>query len=232
MSFGVGTTGSSDCLFTTANLASPVLRTICMWLKATVLGAGIFRSIHVMNDAGPTHTQGQDILTSDHLQLAQTGGTSVEFSSGNPTFTNWIFYAMTAGAAGANSIIQYFCDNASGALTSQSTTGLASWTPTAMALGAYATSGTGPFADVYNLMEWDSVLSPTQLLAQKKQFAPVTVTALRRWMKGLNGATAGTDSSGNGFSMTNSGTLVDGASNPSFGLKVQPALLFPRSVYV
>lgn len=206
---------SSDGLFTASNLASPVLQTLCGWLKFTTLNAGTLRSLIAMNDSGPVHTNTLNILTNDDIQLAQLTGSNTQ-GPPNPTFTNWNFYAWTTGPAGAGSFIGYFCDNASSSLTTMTPlTGVASWTPTAMAIGIVG--GNGPaIVEGYNWLEWDSVLTPTQLLAQKNQLAPVTLTSIRRIMVGTNGATAGTDTSGHGFSMTNSGTLVDGTDNPTF----------------
>lgn len=209
-------TNSSDVLFTSANLASAVQVTYCFWAKFTAAGAGLVRDLFTLHDAGPTNTVKLDWTSGNTLQVLAS--TNANFGS-TPTIGNWNFYALTAGAAGAGSVIGYFRDNASGSLASQAVTGV-SFTPNTLTLGQVGAATSA--AEFAYFMEFDNTLSAAQVLTQSSRSTPITSgLTLRRYLALTNAASAGTDTSGNGFNLTVSGALTDGASLPAFPTAAQ-----------
>lgn len=208
-------TNSGDNINVATNLASNVNRSCCIWAKFTIAGAGTQRSIMTLKDSGPVHSQDMTYSTGDHLVLGQSSGTSTNFPS-DPTITNWTFYGSTATTAGAGSYNGYFRDNSAVAFTTLSSTGIASFTPTTLVIGQVNIASGVPAAEMGFFKEWDAVLTPTEMLAESFRATPVRVANLRRYVALSTAATAGTDTSGNGFNLTISGTLTDGASAPIF----------------
>lgn len=206
-------TNTSDVLFGTTNLASNVLRTVLLWAKFTVVGAGTSRVLTMLNDAGPTHSQKIEWAAANHLFLNQDSITGTQFGT-DPTLTNWTCYAMTATAAGANSLIGYFRENGAGSFTTLPVTGIASFTASSITVGQIANATAA--AEFAFFREWDAVLTPTELNAEFASATVVRTANLRRNLPMTNAASAGTDISGNGFNLTISGSLTDGASLPTF----------------
>lgn len=224
--------GSSAVIFATANfVASTVNASFCGWVQATVVGAGLVRPVWYITDSGAAHGYHLYWDSTNLLTFGQDSGVAPIAFSPSPTITDWIFWGAVMGPAGAGSVKVYYRDNASGALTLLTTTGIAAFTPTIEAEGQFGNSSSTPEANFYNYFVFDGQMTAAQMLAQSLQVAPISAAGLtlKRWIRQDNGATAGTDYSGNGFNMTNSGTITDGATNPTFPSTSAAALLLANS---
>lgn len=208
-------TDSNDVLFSTTNLLSSVNMTVCFWIKFVTAGAGFIRQMWSLQNSGNS-VNNSLIWTAANAAQMSSGANAVSLS-GTPTIGDWLFMAYTATTAGAGSAIAYWRDNVDVALASAVSVTGSSFTPAILSLGQVA-QNVAAAAELANYMEFDSVLTATQLLAQSKTITPITAggLTLRRNIAMLNAATAGNDTSGNGFNLTISGTLTDGASSPTF----------------
>lgn len=211
-------TNSSDVLFATAGFAtSQVNVSYCFWeFVVTNVAAIVIPDFYITN-SGTSAGYHYYRDNTDLMRVAQDGGAGGNFTTLAP-YGQWNFKYMTAGTAGANSVNANWCDNSTRTFsTLLSLTGIATFTPSVEAIGQVAQNGL-VVADFYNYIVFNGVLTAAQMLAQSKQVAPITGSGLtvQRWIRMDNAATAGTDYSGNGNNMTISGTLTDGASNPTF----------------
>lgn len=202
---------SNSGLSATSNLSNPQSCTKTVWAKMAGMPSN-FQTILNTRNSGFTAFNQLFVDASGVLNIGTAPGTTNTFGS-SPTYTDWVFYAMTAGAAGAGSLIAYYQDNAGGGLHSASITG-----------SSFTASNDEIAANLFNepitfayYKEWSTVLSPTQLQAEFLSAAPViTGATLRRDLVIANAASAGVDSSGNGFGMATIGTVSDGVGSPTF----------------
>lgn len=208
-------TDSSDCLFGSTNLLNPVVMSICLWVKFVTAGAGAIRSVWTLTNSGNSVNNG--ILWNPSNLAQMNSGANATAYPVNPTIGNWNFMAFTATTAGVNSANSYYRDNASTVLSTVASATGVSFTSAQVIVGQVA-ANIAAAAELAYYMEFDSVLTPTQLLAQSNTPTPITAggLVLRRNLQMTTAATAGNDTSGNGFNLTVSGTLTDGSSNPTF----------------
>lgn len=203
-------TNSSDVLYTTANLP-PGISTRCGWTKFTAIGAGGSGGhLTDLQDSGPSHQFGLNMTSGPVFELINYPNAGASFGS-NPSTSAWFFWAVTNAGTGAGNCIGYWQNNTGGGFVTVSGAGLA-FTPTQSSLGQVGSATCS--AEFAYFMEFDSVLTPTQLASQFLSATPLT--SARRYLVMTAAASAGTDTSGNGYNMTVSGSLTDGASNPTF----------------
>jgi hypothetical protein len=202
---------ASADLTATTNLLNPVSCTRSIWVKfdAALTGNDF---IFVSTNTGFTSEVGmQWILSPAHLYAISNGTGGTQFGS-DPTATHWVNYMQTSGAAGASSVNSYFQDNSGGGFTTIATTGVNFTNVEDFVLGSNADACTAAY-----YMEWSVVLGSTDRNTQFLSATPVVqLGSLRRYLAMTNAASVGTDTSGNSFNMTGSGTITDGASLPTF----------------
>lgn len=194
-----------------SNLSNPASCTKLVWAKLAGVPTN-FQTILNTRNSGDTIFNQLFVDSSGNLNIGTAPGTFNNFSA-NPTYTNWNCYAITAAAVGAGSLIAYSQDNAGSGFNSASITGQ-----------AFTNSDDEIACSLYNqpitfayYMEWNIVLTPTQLAAQFLSATPViTGASLSRYVIMPNEASGGVDSSGNGFGMTTIGTISDGVGLPTF----------------
>ena len=213
--------GANNGLTATTNLSNAQSFTKLFWAKMSAGPTGFTGLLSTVNSG----------VTAYATLYAGTGvaDLAVESSSQNlafgsqPTFTDWTCYALTGTTAGANSLIGYWQDNAGGGFVSKSCTG----TTITVSNDNILNNGTLPVSiTAAYYMEWNVVLTPTQLQAQfLSASAVITGASLRRYLALSNAASAGTDTSGNSFNMTAVGTLADGTGLPTFPNLVPQLLL-------
>lgn len=226
--------GASSCLFSgSANNfpTSTVNYSACGWFQETVASTAVIRSLFNLGNSGPLQTHQVARLSNDDIQFSQVSGAVAEFSP-SPTPADWVFVGWVSGPAGANSITVYTRDNSSSVfLTPVQLAGIAAFTASGVVVNQYGVSNSTPAGNGYNYLLFDGQMTAAQMLAQSLQVAPITGAGLtlRNWIRQDNGATAGTDFSGNGFNMTISGTVTDGATNPTFPTTSAAALLLANS---
>lgn len=205
-------TNSSDVIFAPANYP-PAISTRCGWTKFTAIGAGGSGGLLTnLTDSGPSNAAGLTFASSSVFQLTQTPTGNVSFGSA-PSTSGWFFWAITNAGAGAGNLLGYWQNNAGGGFVTASQTGL-SFTPNNDYIGQVGSATCS--AEFAYYKEFDSVLTPTQLAAQFLSAAPISGPTCRRHLVMAAAASAGTDTSGNGFNFSVSGSLTDGADNPTF----------------
>lgn len=202
---------NSSGLQSSSNLSNSQSVTKLIWCKYGAQPVSYSPLISSFN-AGVTVYEEMYANTSLSLHSSSAG---VNFGAA-PTWTNWNCYAWTGTTAGANSLKGYQQDDAGGGFNTISTTGIA----VTMDTDRIGTGGNNQTMTVAYYMEWNVVLTPTQLAAQFLSATPlITGASLSRYLPLVNAATAGNDTSGNGFNMTAVGTLSDGTGLPTFPKK-------------
>jgi hypothetical protein len=193
------------------NLSNPQSCTKMVWAKLAATPTN-FQTILNTRNSGATLFNQLFVDSSGNLNIGTAPGTFTNFSA-NPTYTGWVCYVMTSTTVGAGSLIAYYQPNAGGGFTSASITGQAFTIST----DEIASEQLNQAATMAFYMEWNIVLTPTQLQSQFLSQSPnVALGNLSRYEQMTNAATAGIDSSGNGFNMSVVGSLTDGASLPTF----------------
>lgn len=203
---------SGNGLTSTLNLSNPQLQTKLIWAKFSASPATFTVIFSAHNGA---FTQFAALLpsqfTAGNLSVGTGPGVGNQGFPSQPVWTNWNCFAITAGPAGAGSLIGYWQDNAGGGFKSVATTGIA-FTNTNDDIGKNAMP---VVMTVAYYMEFNAVLTPTQLQAQFVSATPLIFGSLRRYYILADAVTAGVDSSGNGFNMVGTG-LSDGVGLPTF----------------
>ena len=213
-------TSANTGLDSTTNLSNPQSCTKLVWAKLAAPPANFQTFLGTYN--GP-HTSFNSIFADNagHLQIGTSPGTSANFTSA-PTWGNWNCYAITNATAGANSFKGYWQDNAGGGFVSQSINGI-SFTVTNDDIANLYLNQSMTMAFY---MEWSVPLSLSDLNTQFLSNAPIVqLGSLRRYNILSNSATAGNDTSGNGYNMTVNGSISDGAGLPTFPSNNQQPLL-------
>jgi hypothetical protein len=223
------TTGSG--LQASSNLSSPQSFTKLIWAQFASTPTTLSDLIGAQNTAASTLAALVPVeFNSGKLSVSTgSGGGSDSFAS-QPTWTDWTCYALTGTTAGSGSLIGYWQDNAGGGFVSRSVTGV-SFTNAFDNIGMNTMSVA---TTVAYYMEWNVVLTLTQLNAQFLSATPViTGASLSRYLPLAAATGAGADSSGNGFNMTINGSLTNGATLPTFpALSVPGAGPVPRTIFI
>ena len=212
---------NTDTLSATTHMpSSPINHSVFGFGKLINSVGGTFRPFYSLYDSGFSGTTCQilrvDAGSNDLLIL---GGSNAAQVLASVSTGLWFAWALTCAGTGANQLIGYFKYLTDSGWTTASVTGI---NPTAA--NEYVGSvGSGNYCDQEGryIRMWDAVLTPTELLAEANSATLVRTANIRRNLALATGATAGTDSSGNGFNMSGSG-LVDGASEPTFGGRGMP----------
>lgn len=204
--------GTTTGLSTGSNLSNPQSFTKLIWVKHAGTPTSFETIVGSVNAGFTAEAELAAGATSGNLNLSTAPGGFNDFAS-QPTWANWNCFVMTGTTAGANSLKGYWRDNGGSSFTSQSTTGL-SFTNAIDSIGYFY----APVAmTMAYYMEWGVVLTPTEIATQFLSATPVVQLAnLRRYMPLTAATGAGADSSGNGYNMSITGTLTNGASLPSF----------------
>jgi len=208
MSIHVASGAGVNYLSSNSNLSNPQSFTKLIWVK---------------HDSGPT---GYNDLTgaanaavsAGAVIISDTGDTAYVYDRttftalpGSPTFTDWICYAVTGTTAGSTSLIGYWQDNAGGGWNTASGPGVNFTNFTDYIFNDNNVGMTGAY-----YMEWNTVLTSTQLSAQFLSSTPLISSGLERYLIMAASASAGTDTSGNGYNMTVNGTITTGSGAPTF----------------
>jgi hypothetical protein len=216
-------------LTATTNLSNPQSCTKLIWVKF----AGTPTSYNtILASHNSSYNQFNLLvagLGSGQLYISTAPSTFNSFGS-QPTWADWTCFAMTSTTAGAGSLIGYWQDNAGGGFVSESITGTSFTITNDDIANQYANQA----MTMAFYMEWNTVLTAAQLQTQFLSSTPIVALGnLSRYLPLTNAATAGNDSSGNGFNMTVNGTLTNGASLPTFP-PVAPtgAGPVPRTIFV
>lgn len=213
--------GASNGLSASSNLSNPVSCTKLIWTKHASPPSA-YNPLMTTRDGGVTAYN--ELFGGDGAGvLAVHSAGSLGDLSPNPAWTNWNCFAMTANAAGAGSLIAYYQDNAGGGFVSTSATG-ASFTVSDDQIAARGTVNVSMTMAFY--MEWNIPLTLGQLNAQFLSATPIVALGnVSRYEILANAATAGHDSSGNGFDMTVVGSVADGIGLPTFPSGTSTGLL-------
>lgn len=205
---------SGESLKRTANLPSPQAFTICGWAKLTK------RASQFQYFAGletPTSSSTDWVLIgfndSGGFEISQKGETGSLSSA--PSDETWFFFAI---ASDSSSLIGRWCvkaDTSFGAGHTASV-GDVTFTPAHLMLGNDSWDEYCNVALAY-VKVYDVKLTDAQLLAEKDSATPVKTSDLRAYWP-LEAHTDLADYSGNGYSLTGSGTLSteDGPPNLTY----------------
>lgn len=209
----------SDYIKATANLPTNTAYSIFGWCKFINAGAGTTRSMFAHRDTGFSIRHYLRFDSDNQLRVSANNGTNTATLT-SPTLTTWFAWAFTNNGTGAGSAKGYVRQQGAGAWTSATTTG-ASFTANDIFIGMDSQS---PDAEIRYCRMWNAVLSEAELTSEFNSATLVRTANILRHMALAAGASAGTDTSGNGYNMTavnsGGGNLSNGASEPTFGAAI------------
>jgi len=229
----------------TGGFYSTATYTVCLWAILDSSRASVSAAIWglygpVTNDVYcPILYNQNDDGTTMIWQQNVTGTNTIDLAAGVMTVGTWYFLAHTRSGTGTNSANAYTAAATDTSFTTTTATfSLAAMTPI---LEVAYTNNFGLTTGWINgriagLKQWDAVLTPEELWAERSQLAPVRVQNLVSWYPMLGAATASAaDFSGNGrnFTVTGSPTVADGPPvpwmlrTPTFTTRVITARLLP-----
>ncbi len=207
--------GGAYGLYASTNLSNPQSFTKLLWAQFAGTPTGTTK-LQASYDATSVYwaSLGGGYTSGDLAVITKPqSGVWTNFSS-QPNWTNWNCYALTGTTAAAGSLIGYWQDNAGDGFLSASATGQ-NFTNSQDQIGHAGTQNQAITVAFY--MEWNTVLTPAQIATQFSSPTPIVALGnLSRYLAMSSVASAGTDTSGNGYNMGVSGTLTLGASSPSF----------------
>jgi hypothetical protein len=222
----VAASGAANGLSATTNLASFNNCTKMLWVQHASAPAALMSLIGMYSSGATDYTEivsGWNSISGALALQLQSG--AVEFGS-LPTTTDWVCYAFTSATAGAGSVIGYWQDNAGGGWNTATRTGVTASNNTDCIAGGGGLGNPTVNISMAYFKEWNTVLTPTQLTQEFNSATVVNTANLNRYLAMSAAGSAGTDTSGNGFNMTVSGTLTTGSSNPTFPTIVQAVAPF------
>lgn len=199
---------SGEKLTATTNLPSSSRGvTLCGWFRIAVDRNDWSTFLNISNVAGPpgkyiyvqTDTTGVDLKlwvddTSNNLFTATVG--------------TWYFVAITSSGSGVTKCYYAALGSALSVVTSSVNVG--SWTPNLLSFGDSVWTGELLNGNSFNCKVWSAELTQAELEAEMLTMLPKRFTNLNRWIPQFPGSTErARDYSGNGYNMTEGGTLTD-----------------------
>lgn len=178
--------------------------------KIVNLNAGAVRTLFNVYDASSGNGVQLAFLSDGTFKLVCVGGASGLFASA-PSTTDWFWFAITCPGGGAGATIGYFRNQNSAALTSVTATA-ATYTPNQITIPYFHNLD----AEMCCFRIWNAVLTSTEILTETRSQLPVRSANLYAAYRMALAASAGTDTSGNGFNLPNIGTITDGLTEPYF----------------
>lgn len=201
---------SGDYYQRTASLPAYNAFTISLWFQQrTDLGA-VFQSLATLTDSTIDGSFLQ-IDGSQGLIIGDFGGASSSILT--VSLNGWYFAAMTCAGSGAGQLIGYGAAFGSAALSTQSFTGPASFTPSSLTL--FDDTFSEPFdGEIAAVKVWDRVLTQAELEIERWYYLPVLTNSLHGYWPMWGTSDGATDFSGNGKSWTVNGTVASADGPP------------------
>ena len=203
----------TDKLDTQSNLPNGNLFSAVGRVKIINLNAGSNRPVFWLSNSAVTEYCILRIDTTDNLAINSTAGGTVNVVA-SPAAGVWWDYFITVNGTGAGNMKVGYKLQSDANWTILTTTAPGTFTPSDLIIGS-------PNSSNYMDMEcggvkiWSgAVLTPDELLLELTSRDAIRTANINRVLKMLDGATAGTDTSGNSYDMTNVG-IVSGASAPT-----------------
>lgn len=195
----------------TTNLPALTNFTVCWWYKWNT-------------DTPPNTMFNIDNGTSNYLYVQKfsalqtdiwwnIGGTSNQFTFLTFSTGTWYFMALTVNGTSING---YYAPAGTNTLTNVSGSASGAWfTPSNMVFGDSVFTSEQCDGQQQNMMMWTATLTQQELEQQMKTFRPQRYTNLHAWYPQLPGSgERARDYSGNGYNMTETGTITDAEPYP------------------
>jgi Concanavalin A-like lectin/glucanases superfamily len=204
----------ADQLTITATLATACANlSCCCWVKRRVDKNAFSTALYLIGSTTPLEIFLETETGGDVMHAFELPATESDITGPTLTLDTWFFigYIRTNTSRSL-----FYGTEAGGTLTK--TTNSDTRTVTGALTGA--SIGQDPFTEGFNgdivwVRLWDAVISDADMDAEWRSATLVRTANRRAEWRLTSAATATTDSSGNGFTLTVGGTLADGTTNPT-----------------